>query len=182
MIRKLLLLLFSSVSFASISQDSVSVRYMNQFLVGGLHGKDKGVAFSACTVHGVDWKQVSLGAGIGIDDYESDQWRAMPVFLSFRWNVPSGSNRSLFFELNAGKSKLWHVHQYYEPYAYNIKRSGMVNPAIGLKISYDKVDVFLKLGYKYQTIHFVRSASQWTVDSVIQDINRIEFQIGFGFR
>jgi hypothetical protein len=186
------LVIFIHVAFiVSAQNDSTPVktkRYFNTFQSGGLFGeKDKGTSFTFSTIHGAQFGPVRVGLGTGFDSYQ--RWRALPVYSFTSFDFVKIKSNALFVSCAIGYSKAWYREQYdYEP-KYSSGEGIVVNPLVGYRITADKWRIYVSTGYKFQRVNYSRTSDYYSWSSVPntsrysvqEDINRIVFQIGFGF-
>jgi hypothetical protein len=183
-------MLIHVVCFVNAQDESTSpktTRYFNSFQSGGLFGeKDKGTSFTFSSIHGVQFKQIRLGGGIGFDSYQ--RWRTVPVYAFFSYDIAHIKGNAVFLACAAGYSKAWHRVQIdYEP-EYSSGAGIVVNPLMGYRIKADKWRIYVSAGYKFQRVNYTRASDYYWSSvpdplrySVQEDINRVVFQIGFGF-
>jgi hypothetical protein len=168
----------------SLPSPTNSLGYFNQFFSGGLLGKSgTGGSLSASTVHGVRYKKLSIGAGLGYDSYGI--WRAMPVVASVGYDLhDSGLNR-VFLQLNYGHAWTSNIGAQNSGYIYTSSGGRVINPMVGYRVASGKWRMYLMAGYKFQRINYTQTYKwrTWTGDrmTVEQDMERLSVQLGVGW-
>lgn len=176
-------LIFSLPLFAQ--SDSLTgtskVSYYNQFIAGGLFAKKGyGSSLSFYTTHGIQYKHMSIGFGLGFDSYA--EWRTLPIFVAIGCALSSDPRKGLFIQLNTGFSKVW------DPVTQNNfnqvrpeQLGRFFNPMIGYKIKAEIWSIYIMMGYKFHRINYEINQPWWSGKYFVQqDIERMSVQIGFG--
>lgn len=178
--------LFSSF-FASAQSDSTlsDISYFFSVHSGGLLGKKgDGTFFSASGIQGVRYRRTALGVGIGYDAYH--EWRTLPFFASFGYDVFSRRNRAFFVQVNSGYSRAWNPHDDEESYILDEEGGYVFHSVAGYRISNGKVSLYFTAGYKIQDLSYTQTSrwSSWGPRKITTDreVRRFSLQIGIGWR
>lgn len=154
---------------------------------GALIGKKQnGVSFSANTVHGVRFRNLTVGAGISYDHYGS--WRTIPVFGMIAYDFPSLHNNRLYIQLSSGATAVKHVDSENDNFVFHEKGGRMIQPSVGYKIKSDRWSLYITGGYRFQRIKYVQTYRDFwgfregdqPKTTVTRDMNRLFIQVGFG--
>jgi hypothetical protein len=190
--RTSLLVYFACVSFFVAGQSVSSeppkrkFTYFNSFLAGALGGESgKGTGLSMSTTHGVRFKKIALGAGVGLDSYMD--WKTLPVFGSVSFDFARIKSNALFLQFNGGYAEAWLVRdeELWMP-EYRDYGGTMVSSLIGYRITKEKFSVYMLAGHKFQRAHSAYETEFWSSFStqfkrfIEEDMNRLVVQIGFG--
>jgi hypothetical protein len=185
----LFLTVFSSRSVAqSDSTERKHFTYFNNLFAGGLLGeKGIGSSLSASTNHGIRYKRISAGAGVGYDAY--GEWSAMPLTAFISYDIVTANNNALYVQCMGGYSYAWFrsPENNWVTIEYDSKGGGTLSPTIGYRIKADRWSLYLAMGYKFQRIKY-ESTTFWggigqessLKTTVEQDIKRFSVQIGIG--
>jgi hypothetical protein len=172
--------------------------YYNTFLSGGLFGRDdRGTTVSFSTVHGIRFNRLSVGAGIGYDDYTRSnmasgyfgsemyvRWKSMPLFISASYEFITVKQNALFLQLNGGYSKIWANNVLI---AKNVDGGINISPMAGYRLSSGKLRLYFAAGYKWQKNNYEYGSLMWIWGypaegvSVTERMERAVLQIGFGW-
>lgn len=174
-------LLLSSAAAQSDTVRASNVTYYNQFLVGGGFGKKAEiVTLSSVMFHGVRYKRTSIGIGIAYDTYQ--EWKTFPFMTSLSYEMPVKRN-AWFVQLDGGYGRVRHIDSEFDTFIYNGKGGRVLHPSIGYKLAAGKYSIYLKAGYKFQTIFYDQNPKWWPesyTNHVKRDMNRVTLQLGFG--
>ncbi len=185
----LVLLLLSFFCDVYAQRDSVrvgSVRYSNNFLMGGILSKrGEGTTFTFSTTNGIRYKRLAAGLGMGYDAYL--EWRALPVFISTSYDFgvsKRNRNNALFIQFNYGYATTYYAPERDGQPEYTSTVGLMFNPNIGYRIKADKFRIYIQAGYKHQRNSYQYDSWWWgntgSTIFVDQKINRMVVQLGFG--
>jgi hypothetical protein len=160
--------------------------YFNNVLAGSLLGKrELGSSLTLSTIHGVRFKNLSVGIGAGYDTYQ--YWRTMPVFATVIFDVARFKNdNALFFQMAGGHAWAWRAKIENDPYKYREDGGITIQPGIGYRIKTNQWSLYVSAAYKMQRINYERISRWWDWEvagnrtTVEQEINRVSIQIGFG--
>jgi hypothetical protein len=180
----------TSFSFSSLAQQpdstKVSARkvvYFNNLLVGGLFGNTGG-GLSVSTTHGIRIKRLALGAGVGFDSY--GRWETGSIFGAASYDFVKIRKNAFYLQFAAGHSNASKVEK--EEWWGDYKESGgsMINTMLGYRIAARQFSLYIQVGHKYQEAHYSYNPQPWSstwgsTNFVDEEINRLVFQIGFGF-
>jgi hypothetical protein len=182
----------SSLSFSLFAQQpdstKVSARkitYFNNLLAGGLFGDSGGSnGFALSTTHGIRIKSFALGAGVGFDSY--GRWETGSIFGVASYDFLKIKKNAFYLQFAAGHSNASKVET--EEWWGDYKESGgpMINTMLGYRISARQFSLYIQAGHKYQEAHYSYNPQPWSsaqgsMSFVDEEINRVVFQIGFGF-
>lgn len=180
------LLLFLSF-FASAQSDSTlsHISYFFSVHSGGLIGdRGDGTFFSASSIQGVRYKRLALGIGIGYDAYT--EWRALPFFASFGYDVFSGRNGAFFVQINSGYAHAWNPYANEESFILEEEGGYVLHPLAGYRISHGKVSLYFTAGYKIQDLSYTQVPrwSSWGPNktTMLREVRRFSLQIGIGWQ
>jgi hypothetical protein len=180
----------SSLSFFSFAQQSDSTKvsapkkvvYFNNLLVGGLFGDTNGLSVS--TTHGVRIKRFAVGAGVGFDSY--GRWETASIFGVASYDFVKIKNNAFYLQFAAGHSNANKVET--EEWWSDYKESGglMINTMLGYRITARHFSLYIQAGHKFQEAHYSYNPQPWSstwgsTNFVDEEINRVVFQLGFGF-
>lgn len=181
----LLLFLFSSF-YASAQPDSTLSRvsgFLSIYSGGLLGNKGDGTFLSASSVQGVRYKRLALGIGIGYDSYF--EWRTLPIFASFGYDLFSGKNRAFFVQVNSGYSRAWNPRPDEEVFILEEEGGYFFHPLAGYRVSKEKLSVTVTAGYKIQDLTYAQIPrwQSWGLTRVTtsREIRRFSLQIGIGW-
>lgn len=188
--RVFLVLAISLIQLSVAAQSDSSARKPRYFLschAGGLFGKDgNGASLTSSLIQGVKYERFSIGAGVGHDVYID--WRIIPFFGSFSYDLAGRRKNSLFLGLNAGYSKAWNPAFDQLRYAYSRYRGSFFHPLIGYRIANGNLRAYMALGYKFQRLSYeyiIDYFDQWRSDTKVtvkRQMQRLSIEIGIGFR
>lgn len=188
----LLLLLISQVLQAQEVENETQkkVRYTNSFLSGGsVGGSEELWGMSLSTSHGIRVERWRFLLGIGMDGYSD--WLTYPMMgsVSFDLSKP-GKKGGLYLLVNSGYAFADKTTPIEWTSSFSEKGGMIFNPMIGYRIRVGSVDLYFQSGYKNQKVSYSYSYDYggWGDNpgsshhyKVEQDLNRLVFQIGFGF-
>lgn len=180
------ILLFLSLS--AIAQTDSTFSGTSSFLSihsGGLFGKKgHGSSLSVSAIHGIQYKRLALGVGVGYDAYV--EWLTLPVFASASYGLTTGKDAVFFVQTNTGYSRAWSrlpdVHQF----NYSEEGGFFFHPMFGCRIDEAKFSVYFTAGYKFQDLSYKQTPDWWTWGhpggkvTIDRKIQRLSIQIGIG--
>lgn len=159
------------------------VQYYNQFLAGGLIGKDaKIITLSSVMLHGVRYKRTSVAIGVAYDTYQ--EWKTTPFMLSLDYDLSVKPN-TFFLQLEGGFGKVWHLDSEEDLLHYDEKNGRVLHPSIGYKIDAGRYSIYIMAGYKLQRIFYDETPKWWTeayTNHVTRNMDRVTLRLGFGLR
>jgi len=113
------------------------------------HATGTNASFSTSVVQGVRIGKGSMGAGIGLDVYESR--KTLPLFGSASWDL-FGKKNKVYVQLNYGYAGAW-VNKDAKAYGFKSSEGGkMLNPFLGYRIQSGNVRMLFSVGYKFQRV------------------------------
>jgi hypothetical protein len=179
-------LISCSVSAQTDSVNHHSLSYFNQFSSGALLGKkNTGSSLTTSMIHGIRYKKISIGFGLGYDSYTD--WRSVPVLGAISVDVATFRQNSLYVQFSGGYSKPWHIEND-DPFTYHSKNGRTLYPSIGYRIHADRWRLYISAGYKLQRINYQQESRYVIWDypnanhiTVKRDMNRLAIQIAIGF-
>lgn len=181
-----LIVLSPAVSAQSDSSFSKKPTYFYTVHAGGLLAKKgNGSSLTTSTIHGIRYKNLAFGIGLGYDAYL--EWRALPVFGSVSYDFAHIRRNTFFVQMNAGYSQAWNPLSDDDQFIFDERGGMVIHPLVGYRISSDKFSVYLTAGYKFQRIEYEQTPRWWiwgypgSKTTVVRDIERISIQIGFGY-
>ncbi len=137
-------------------KDSISKlqkpHYFFSFSNGMLIGKDaRSITYTLNTVHGISFRRLKIGVGIGLDTYTSLQ--TLPLFGQVTYDILDfkGSKNSIYVQGSYGWSHAWRTGQ--ESGFYSLSDSGgkMITAMLGYRLDAGKVNLYFGAGYKFQS-------------------------------
>jgi hypothetical protein len=187
------ILLILSVFFASAvcaqqeEQQTQKLRYFNHTQASLLIGEEsedqtrKAMIPSFQTVNGVlIGKHFGAGIGVGAEPFE---FIAFPVFLSGYYFVNNNKKASPYFVVKSGyafSNSHKKLNYYYGDYD---NRGGlMINPEMGIQLTFSGFDLTLSGGYRFQRLEsrITQENSHYVYKRTV-DYNRISFALGIMF-
>ncbi len=198
MTRTFLFLCFLLVAFQGMSQSESRgekrTQYFNTFQAGMLVGKKNfGTTASFFTIHGIRSERLAMGIGVGYDDYTRAmvsgyygntqvRWKVVPVFASVSADFWEIRNSNIYFQMNAGYSIIRSGETDLWQEASDVKGGIMVNPALGLRISAGRHNLYVSAGYKWQKNRYRFDLGNWAQRTeVTETMERFNATIGFGW-
>jgi hypothetical protein len=159
------------------------VRYANSFSFGTLLGKDGDVStFSFETIHGVRFKKVFVGLGVGYDTYT--EWTVVPMIATVSFDVWTRRSNAVFIRFSGARVYADDVLRDDSGFVYSFQNGSMLYPSVGYKLSTNKCNVYFSAGYKMQTINYRQGYRWWwggTETDIKREIQRITLSLGIGF-
>lgn len=176
------------ISFSAAGQSDSTLSEISYFMSmhsGALLGKKgDGTSLTASTVHGVRYKRLRLGVGIGYDAY--NEWRTLPVFASGGYDLISKREAALYVQFNTGYSRAWNPFKDEGQFIYEEEGGVFFHPLVGLRLGDGKMKMYCSAGYRIQNLTYEQTP-RWmsgvrrkiTVD---RHMERLSVQIGIGLR
>ena len=99
------------------------------------------------TIHGIRYRELRLGAGIGYTSF--GPVRSMPYFGSLSWDLFGKKRKSgLFVEFNYGGAHAWLGPSYDDRYLKEVKAWGFIQASAGYAFHYYKLRLAVQAGFQ----------------------------------
>jgi hypothetical protein len=161
------------------------ITYFNSLLTGALIGNNEPGSLTASTTHGIRYKAITFGGGVGYDSYRD--WRTIPLFASLSWDFLRVKKQNAFFiQCIAGYGKAKHFGRQTDLTNYEVHKATTGLAALGYRIVANRWTLYILTGYKIQHINYTTTARWWPFDvppiqsKVEQKMERFTLQLGFG--
>jgi hypothetical protein len=189
--RLTLLIIFFCISLVKVYSQPDSLRharpaYFNNLLMGALLGKkEHGASFTANTTHGIRYKELSAGLGIGYDTFTD--WRTMPVYASIGYDILRLKRRDVVFvTFTGGYSWVSRQDRQNDMFLYDAHGGAMVYPMMGYRVFLSRWSAYFSAGYKIQRIGYEQTPRWWGWEipgnktTVERTMSRFCVQFGLG--
>jgi hypothetical protein len=186
------------------AQDSgKKIRYFFNINSGALVGcqdckSGSEVTISSSTIHGVIiGKKLRVGMGLGYDSYYL--WQTAPLFGAVSWDLIGNKNKNaLFIQVSYGGAFAWRnsIGEYGFEYGFKKAEGGKTFAAqIGYRVRYHDLKLSFSAGtkfqevttfYEYPTYYYTFNGQSVlgapSTKSVLQELNRLQFNLSVGWK
>lgn len=154
------------------------------------------VTFSSSTIHGATiGKKLRVGVGLGYDSYYL--WQTVPLFGVVSWDLIGNKNKNknaLFLQFSYGGASAW--RNSVDEYGFKKVEGGKtIATQVGYRARYHDLRLSLSVGtrfqevttfYDYPTYYYDFNGQQHlgapSSKSILQELNRVQFSLGIGWR
>lgn len=187
-----ILVLLVGTSFSLLGQTDSSalsekrIRYFNNFLSGGLVGEEgQGTGFTFSTTHGIRFKRLAFGLGVGYDAYYD--WRVVPFYGSINFDFAKIKQNAFYLQINGGYSHAERTRKEEWLTEYREYGGEVISTMVGYRVATNKLNIYVAAGHKFQKTNFSYNPAPWSswvpqaVLAVEESMNRVVLQVGFGW-
>lgn len=167
------------IAIAGFAQEKSKLKFISINQVGVLSGESP-TEFQAQTINGISYKDVSVGAGVGIDNYSK---QTVPVFIDVRKKLFNKTGSFVFGD--AGYSIP--VKNSFEEFETDRKGGIYYAIGVGYELPIDKkVSAIFDIGYSYKLFSRIIDSEPWrssvhSFSTYDYSLNRISVKAGLRF-